>query len=242
MSAGRQDRCKWCNELFFDCGGLKTTTRRHEGGAQCSVCIRVVAADPLRFKTKALQAAEEAELKADGEMADEKRAAWKVKMRDVAARGRNGRAGSTTSASTGASGCITPMTLSSCDPSEWGMDDEDSTSAVPSAPSSKVEPERYGLDEFIGSKRGRKTVARKALGVFWPIWRLAIKFKGAGAKRDKPKGKAYTLNGEKGFLLDETWACPAGCSWLEEHTEDGFAYTKEMLKASLLANPGDSAL
>ena len=60
--------CRYCERTLSDqVGGDPDVVRAHPGGAQCRLCLRVTAGDPLSFKTEEQKQEEEAKAKKDDE-------------------------------------------------------------------------------------------------------------------------------------------------------------------------------
>ena len=207
-------------------GGDPEAVRAHPGGAQCRLCLRVIAGDPLSFKTEEQRQEEEAKIKKD----DESRAKWKDRMESKRRGGRNGQAGKRRGRSPPSSNDRGRRSRSRSPIRERDDYNDDE----------RVEPHRVGLKDRIVGKKTRRIVVRWQKGVFWPTKLLKELCHAKGATKPKLK-KPYCLDGVKGYLTvhDPKVGCPTGCAFVEEEVGDGTERATEHVRGQDLLRPGE---
>ena len=240
--------CKFCLHIFADqlanVERDEDTVRAAPCGAQCRLCLRLIAETPLEYKAPAQQQALKDKLKAPDSLAE-----WRAKKLAKKHRGSNGKKGGSRKADS-----TTDVN------SESNVDGSQSEQVPTSSQDSKKKRGRRELSSEGSSSRGRsrvrsdrpakrikgrkrrEQVVRWQVGIFWPLSKLS-KFL-AKQMKDRPCfRKPYVCDGVRGYLLDTSsekkYGCPSGCAYVEDHAGDGVEYEGDKVLSSDLKNPED---
>ena len=185
--------CRWCEQEFRDtlllrqaaegsAEGSDTTApsincdciRASAAGAQCRLCLRVIARMPFKFETDRDKQIMEDKIKQD-------KSWWMDKRQDVLHSGGHGRSGIAASGGSVRGEHVKKSNLKSKGlrnaPDSRGQDEVSAGEATENGDDDiRVEPHKVGKAHKLKKKLSRRQVLRWQKGVFWPTLKLKKEF------------------------------------------------------------------